>query len=110
MEEDIVKLRTLKQNASIHQWFKDVAKECLDTGATINDIIAPAMDMQVDEHFIKYLFRRIGTKKYGKSSTADLEVHEINLIYDEMVKFFAEKVDPPVVLPPFPSQDNVIMK
>jgi hypothetical protein len=102
MEE---KSRTEQQNKSMHKWFKEVSDECLAQGVTINDILGKAMSLQVDEGFIKWLFRRIGKKKYGKTSTANLSTKEIDLIYDEMVKFFALQVDPPVELPPFPSRD-----
>lgn len=99
------KPRTEQQNKSIHLWFTAVAKECLETGVTVNDILGKTASLQVDEDFIKWMFRRIGKKKYGKESTTQLESYQIDLIYDEMVKFFAEKVDPPMQLPPLPSKE-----
>lgn len=101
-----IKVRTLNQNSAMHKYFKEVADECLDQGVTINDIIGKTINLQVDEQFIKYLFRRIGKKKYGKESTANLETKEVNLVVEEMIKFFAEKVDPPIELPPFPSYER----
>ncbi len=102
----IKKQRTASQNASMHLWFVAIAKECLEKGVTIDDIIGQTMNLQVDGAFIKYLFRRIGKKKYGKNSTALLAKDEIDPIIDEMIKFFAEKVDPPIELPPFPSYET----
>lgn len=107
MAEDI-KLRTGLQNRAMHLWFRDVADACLAQGVTINAILNQPAELQVDEGFIKWLFRRVGKKKYGKKSTAKLEVQEIDLIYDEMVKFFATKVEPPIELPPFPDKNMAI--
>jgi hypothetical protein len=98
--------RTTKQNAAMHVWFKEVADECVNNGVTMNSILMKVAEMQVDELMIKSLFRKIGLKKYGKDSTTKLNPMEVNRIYDEMVKFFATQVDPPTVLPPFPSLDN----
>ena len=103
MEE---KQRTGQQNRAAHLWFDGIAKTCLEHGVTINDIIGQTMNLQVDGAFIKYLFRRIGKKKYGKNSTALLAKDEIDPIIDEMIKFFAEKVDPPIELPPLPHDPN----
>lgn len=101
-------LRTDQQRKAQHVWFRDVAKTCLEHGVTIPAILKYAPQLQVDEHFIKYLFRRIGKKKYGKDSTADHTKQEIDPIVDEMIKFFAEKVNPPIELPPFPSNSGDI--
>ena len=102
MEYTPKKQRTIRQNSACHLWFDGIAKECLDKGVTVNDIIGQTMNLQVDGDFIKYLFRRIGKKKYGKESTSFLAKDEIDPIIDEMIKFFAEKVEPPIELPPFP--------
>lgn len=99
-------LRTSAQNRAEHAWFRDVAKACLEQGATIQDILRPSMDLQVDEGFIKWMFRRIGKKKYGKESTADHTKLEVNAIQDELINFFATKVDPPIELPPWPHDPN----
>jgi hypothetical protein len=107
IDGDSNKIRTLRQNSSLHKWFKESADECLNCGVCINDILEQTMELQVDEEFIKWLFRRIGRKKYGATSTSKLTTSQVNFIYDEMVKFFAEKVNPPVELPPFPSLENM---
>lgn len=98
------KLRTAHQNNAMHVWFKESANECINQGVCVNDIIGKTMNLQVDEGFIKWLFRRVGKKKYGADSTAKLTSIQIDSIYDEIVKFFAEKVDPPIQLPPFPNK------
>lgn len=98
--------RTDQQRKAQHVWFRDVANTCLEHGVTIQAILKPTMHLQVDEDFIKYLFRRIGKKKYGKHSTTQHSKLEINPIIDEMVKFFAEQVDPPIELPPFPHEEH----
>jgi uncharacterized membrane protein YheB (UPF0754 family) len=101
MEE---KSRTEQQNKSMHKWFKEVSDICLDNGVTVQHIINRAIHTQVDEDFIKWVYRRIGIKKkYIKKSTTELNTKQPSLIYDEMVKFFAHEVDPPIELPPFPS-------
>lgn len=100
--------RTDSQNKAMHKWFSETASECLNHGVCVNDILEKTMELQVDEEFIKWLFRRIGKKKYGAKSTADLTTTQVNLVYDEMVKFFATKVEPPIELPPFPSQEQTV--
>lgn len=100
------KQRTLSQNGAMHQWFKDISKECIDTGVTVPLILKNVVDVQVDEKFIKWIFRRIGQKKLGIKSTASLSKHDIDPIIEEMVKFFAQKVDPPVELPDFPHMEE----
>lgn len=104
MEVTPKKQRTLSQNNSLHLWARDIAKECIEKGVEIDDIIGQTMHLQVDEGFIKYLFQRAAKKKYGKDGTSFLATDEINPIVDEMVKFFANKVDPPIELPPFPAK------
>lgn len=106
LEADNSKIRTDQQRKAQHAWFRDVAKTCLEVGATVQDILKPTMDLQVDEDFIKWIFRRIGKKKYGKISTTQHTKLEVNAIQDEMIKFFAEKVDPPIELPPWPHDPN----
>jgi hypothetical protein len=96
--------RTSQQNKALHVWFKETASECLDNGVTVDAILKHAIDMQVDEGFIKWLFRRIATKKYGHKSTADVEDNQINPILDDMRLFFAHKVEPTIELPPFPDK------
>ena len=93
----------------MHVWFKEVADMCYENGVCVNDIVDKVIEMQVDEHFIKSLYRRRGLRKFGKKSTRDHNPMEVTSIYEDMVKFFAEQVDPPLVLPPFPSLDNSIL-
>ena len=107
VKEEGEKIRTALQNSAMHKWFKESSDECLNCGVCVDDIIGETMNLQVDEEFIKWLFRRIATKKYGVKSTAKMTTTQVNYCYDEMVKFFAEKVNPPVELPPFPSQASM---
>jgi len=98
---------TKAQRGAIHVWFKETADVCLENGVCINDIIGKAIHMQVDEYFIKWLYRRVASKKkYIEKSTEELSGNQPGLVYEELVKFFAEQVDPPISLPPFPSQDT----
>lgn len=103
--------RTDAQNRAMHRWFKDVANTCLDNGVEISHIIKPEFHTQVDEDFIKWLYRRIGIKKkYIKKSTREQNTKHTSLIYDEMVKHFANEVEPKIELPPFPSQESEFEK
>jgi len=100
------KQRTGSQNNSMHLWFKQISDDCLDSGVTVEAILRNAPQVQVDEDFIKWIFRKIGKKKYGKNSTSFLDKHQIDPIIEEMVKFFAHQVDPPIELPPWPHDEE----
>jgi hypothetical protein len=101
------KQRTANQNSAMHLWFKQISDECFDSGVTVETVIRHAPQVQVDEDFIKWLFRKIAKKKYGKTSTSFLDKNEIDPVVEEMVKFFAHQVDPPVELPPFPHDEEM---
>ena len=105
--EEKSRQRTDAQNRAMHRWFKDVADTCLDNGVEITHIIKPGFHTQVDEYFIKWLYRKIGIKKkYIKKSTKEQNTKHPSLIYDEMVKHFANEVEPKIELPPFPCMEN----
>jgi hypothetical protein len=107
VKEEGERIRTALQNRCLHKWFKESADECLNQGVCVDDIIGSVMNLQVDEDFIKWLYKRIAKKKYGVNSTTKLTTKQVNYCYDEMVKFFASNVNPPIELPPFPSADSV---
>jgi hypothetical protein len=85
------KNRSLKQNNSMYKFFKDVADTLNDHGLYMQVILKPGFNIPWTQHSVKdLLWKTIQKKQTGKESTAELESHELDLIYDALNAHFVE--------------------
>ena len=85
--------RTKDQNSSLHLWFTKKAEQCREAGLTRQQILAKTIELEVNEHFIKEIWRDVQEAmfKNGKS-TKNLEKNgQIDEIVEHLNRFFAEK-------------------
>jgi len=104
------KLRTPKQNDSLHLYFEMIAEalnnEGIDVRVVLQVISEKGVDMMWSKELVKELLWRNIQKKYlGKKSTTQLETKDIDKIYDMLNKFLAENFH---ITQPFPSIESLI--
>ena len=97
--------RTLQQNKALHQYFRLLAEELNNAGydmkRTLNDDVnIPWGGATVKE----YLWKPIQKAQLMKSSTTELTTEEIDLVYDTLNRYLAEKTGVHV---PFPSSETI---
>lgn len=98
------KQRTLQQNKSLHVYFSEVARELNNQGITV-DVLLQNMEVDISEHLVKDMFREIGRKKFGKTSTAHLTTKELQECWEEINRHLA----PLEIHVPYPSQSGLEM-
>lgn len=84
------KQRTNQQNKAIHLWFKMLADELNNAGLYITSVIR--LDAPWNEERVKELLWRTTQKSlFGKKSTTELTVKEINQVFEVINKGIGEK-------------------
>lgn len=83
------KIRTAKQNASIHLYFTEVARELNDRGIDMK-VLVKNLQVAHTKDSVKGIWKAIGEAKYGKKSTTQLTSKEIDEVYDEFNRLLSE--------------------
>jgi hypothetical protein len=102
------KERTTDQNSALHLWLSKKAEQCRDAGLTRQKILSQTIELEVNEHFMKEIWRDVQQAmfKNGKS-TKNLEKNgQIDEVYEHLNRFFAEKFNLPGIK--FPNDINKI--
>lgn len=87
---DSEKQRTSKQNRALHRWFRQVAFDMDAAGHDAREVFTCAIP--ITEHQVKELmFRPVAEIMYGKESSTELSVKEIQHVVDTLQRLFAEK-------------------
>ena len=84
---------TNKMRNSLHKYFRLMVKDLNEQGwgqKQIFDHILSEFEVDTTVFNLKYIFRAIGKAKYGKESTEDLTCAEMQDVYLEFDKKFAE--------------------
>lgn len=88
--------RTQAQNASLHLWFRLKAQQLRDAGINTQMALSKTIELDMDEVFLKWMFKVVLERKYKKKSTTELEKHlEIDDIIEHINRYFAEKHNVP---------------
>ncbi len=95
------KIRTDRQNRSLHKYCTELATELNNAGIGI-DVFMKDIEADHTMESVKSLWRAFAKAKYNKTSTADLTTTEINAIYDEVNRHIAQFG----IHMMFPSQEN----
>ena len=96
--------RTLKQNKSLHQYFRLLAEELNNAGYDMRRTLKPGVDIPWSSETVKeYLWKPIQNAQLMKQSTKDLTTKEIDLVYDTLNRHLGQTTG---VTIEFPSQDT----
>lgn len=103
--------RTDKQNNALHLLFDQIAKECLDKGIELRELIKDEVPIPVTPENIKWMWKLLQNAMFGTTSTRELKkTGQIEQLYDVFSQIFAERTGGEVQLPPFPSMESLINK
>lgn len=88
--EKTTKQRSLKQNASLHKWCDELARECSHKGVSYKAVV---QNIQVDwtPEAVKGIIRAVLKAMYKKDSTADATTIELTNACREVDKIFLEQ-------------------
>ena len=102
------KLRTNRQNAALHLFFRMLAEKLNEAGLDMRTVLKPGVDIPWNAKTVKeYLWRPIQKVYLGKHSTTALEKNgEIDKVYEVLNRHLSEKFG--VNLPDFPSIERQI--
>ena len=96
------KIRSKKQQASLQIYCRKLANTLNEAGIS-QKVLLEAFEIDNSEESIKSLFREIGRKKYGKTSTAKLTTKECTDVYEEVNRGTSLKG----VHEPWPSEEEL---
>lgn len=96
------KERTLAQNRSLHKGCQEIADLLTEHGKNLA-VVIEKLDVRPSMESVKDIFRAIAKAKYNVESTADLETHQINPIWEELTRAVSEATG---VYVNFPSQET----
>lgn len=106
---DCKKTRTNPQNNSLHLLFSQVSKECMDKGIEMREIVKDEFPIPCTPENIKMLWKLLQKAMFGTLSTTQLKkTGDIDKLYDAFNRILIERTKGEVVLPPFPSMENLI--
>jgi len=103
--------RTLQQNSALHKFFSQVSQEFNDKHITVKDFLGGSIELQFTPEIVKEIWRRIQKGAFNKKSTTELSRNgEIEFIWDTLNLYVSERWGGNVVLPNFPSMDEMFIK
>lgn len=108
---DCINKRTDKQSNALHLLFDQIAKECLDKGIELRELIKDEVPIPVTPENIKWMWKLLQNAMFGKKSTTELsKTGEIEKVYDVLNRILVERTQGQISLPPFPSMESLINK
>lgn len=100
--------RTTQQNRALHVYFTLIANALNAAGLDMKKVLKPNVEIPWSAETVKeYLWRSIQRAQLHKESTTELTTSEIDLVYDTLNRFLAEKFG---ISEPFPSIEEIINK
>jgi len=98
------RVRTPKQNNSIHAYFDLLADELNAAGLDMRQVLKPSVDIPWTASSIKeFIWKPIQKAMLGKESTTELETKEVDKVFDVLNRHMGEKFNIHV---PFPSLEK----
>lgn len=104
MKEKVEKQRTIQQNKSIHRGCTDIANLLTEQGKNLS-VVIERLDVRPSMESVKDIFRAIAKAKYGIESTSDLQTHQVNEVWDDLIKAVSEATG---VFVHYPAKENFI--
>lgn len=86
------KPKTRQQEKAYHKLFKQIADHCMNHGITMPMIMQHIQQYQidVDEKFVKNVWRSILKTKTDKTSTADQTTDDVKMVQPEFERLWSE--------------------
>lgn len=96
--------RTIQQNKALHLYCQQVADALNDAGLDVRATLKENVEIPWSGYLVKdLLWRTIQKLQYGKKSTTELTVKDIDSVYDVMNRHLGERFGIHV---PFPSYET----
>ena len=84
--------RTLQQNKALWKYFELLAQTLNDSGLDMKRTLKPSVEIPWSKNTVHtFLWIPIENAQLGKDSTTDLEIKEINLVYETLNRHLGEK-------------------
>jgi DNA phosphorothioation-dependent restriction protein DptG len=100
------KKRTLKQNASLHVYFQELANLLNESGLDISKTLRHDIEIPWNSTTVKELiWKRVQNAQLGKKSTTELTTKEIDQVFDTINRYLATRHGLHI---PFPSIEAFI--
>jgi len=101
--------RTYLQNRSLHLLFTQIAKECLDKGIEMRQLVKENVPIEVTAENVKWLWKLLQNALFKTKSTTELKkLGQIEVVYDNFNKIISERTQGEIILPPWPAMKNKI--
>ena len=97
------KKRTSAQHRALFLWYSQIEKVSEVAGVTWDRIIKHTHQIRVTQENVHEAGKQLQKALWNKSSTKDLETHQLDILIDHFVDLFSKEG---VELPPFPSEDS----
>lgn len=99
------KQRTIKQNKSLHLWFRLLADTLNEAGLDMRTVLKPSISIEWNDKTIKeYIFKPILEAMMLKKSTTEMNTKDIDKVWETINLHLGEKFG--VEVPPIPSQEQ----
>src|SRR3990167_8340864 len=99
--------RTRLQNRSLHLLFTQIAKECLDKGIEMRQLVKDNVPIEVTPENVKWLWKLLQNALFKTKSTTELKkLGQIEIVYDNFSKIVSERTQGEIILPAWPSLKN----
>ena len=97
--------RTHQQNKSLHLLFTQIAKECLDKGIEMRQLVRENVPIEVTPENLKWLWKLLQNALFKTKSTTELKkLGQIEIVYDNFLKIISERTQGEIILPPWPAK------
>ncbi len=100
------KQRTNLQNNAMHLYFEQVAEELSRGGHTMQQVCKVITKVEITptkENVKEIIWKEIQKALFGKTSTTELEKHEVDRVYEVMARFLAREFEISI---PFPNDPD----
>jgi len=100
--------RTYLQNRSLHLLFTQIAKECLDKGIEMRQLVKEEVPIEATPENIKWLWKLLQNALFKTKSTTELKkLGQIEIVYDNFNKIINERTQGEIILPPWPAMKEI---
>lgn len=101
------KQRTIKQNASLHLFFRLLSDELNNAGLDMRKTLKPTIEIPWNEKNIKeFIWKPIQESIIGKESTTEMNTGDMTKIWEVINRHIGEKFG--IEVPPIPSEEQTI--
>lgn len=101
-DKNTTKIRTIPQNKALHLWCEAKARQLNESGIALS-LVFRNIQADYSMELVKEFWRLFAKAKFGKTSTAQLTTKQLQDVFDEVDRHFAQFGVEHI---PFPSQSE----